>query len=174
MSNFKRYFQNDNTVFVTIITYNRQPILLENINILRKSLIMPKYNYKIIAGVVLPDHMHLLIQNSNADEFSKIITSIKVSFSKQFPLNTKQTENQLLRREKGIWQRKYYDHIIRNDKDLNRHLDYIHYNPIKHGYVRCAKEWEYSSFKKFHKLGFYEEDWCNFEDKHKINALNLE
>lgn len=174
MSNFKRYFQDNNIVFITLVTYNRQPILIENINFLRESLINPKYNYKIIAGVVLPDHIHVLIQNDNANEFSKLISSIKVSFSKHFPLNTEQTEKQLLRREKGIWQRKYYDHIIRNEEDFNKHLDYIHYNPIKHGYVNCAKEWEYSSFKKFFKLGYYEENWCNFEDKYKINTLNLE
>jgi len=173
MSNFKRYFQDNNIVFVTLVTFNRKPILLENINLLRKSLINHKYCYQIIAGVVLPDHMHLLIQNDKANDFPKIITSIKVSFSKHFRLNTEQTDKQLIRREKGIWQRKYYDHIIRNEDDFNRHLDYIHYNPMKH-YNITPIEWEYSSFKKFLKKGYYEENWCNFEDKNKIKNLNLE
>ena len=173
MSNFKRYFQNNNIVFVTIVTYNRQSILIKNIEILRQSLINPKYDYKIIAGVILPEHMHLLIQNSNANEFSKIIASIKTSFSKQFPLNIAQTDKQLQRREKGIWQRKFYDHIIRNEKDFNRHLDYIHYNPMKH-YQINPKDWKYSSFKKFVAQGLYEQDWCNLGDKNNIRNMDLE
>ena len=72
------------------------------------------------------------------------------------------------------WQRKYYDHIIRNENDFYKHLDYIHYNPIKHDYVKKAKDWKYSSFKKFVRMGYYDENWCNFADTNKIEDLHFE
>jgi putative transposase len=173
MSNFKRYYQNNNMVFITIVTYNRKPLLVDNINLLRNSLKNIKYNCKIIAGIVLPDHLHLLIQTEKAEDYPKIIASFKANFSKSLPKNLNQTLNQLNRREKGIWQRKYYDHIIRDEKDFNKHLDYIHYNSMKHlGIAPIA--WEFSSFKKFVKKCFYEENWCNFDDKNNINSMNLE
>ena len=78
------------------------------------------------------------------------------------------------KREKGIWQRRFYDHIIRTEEDFNRHLDYIHYNPVKHGLVKASKNWKYSSFNKYVKNGQYEENWCNLEDKYNINILELE
>ena len=174
MSNFKRYFQNKNLVFITIVTYKRQPILIKNIDQIRQSFTQTQYNFHIIAGVVLENHMHIIIQSEKAEDFSKIIQSFKSKFSRQMQFNENQTEEQKNRREKGIWQRKYYDHIIRNENDFYKHLDYIHYNPIKHDYVKKAKDWKYSSFKKFVRMGYYDENWCNFEDKYKISNLDYE
>ena len=174
MSNFKRYFQNKNLVFITIVTYKRQPILIKNIDQIRQSFIQTQYNFHIIAGVVLENHMHIIIQSEKAEDFSKIIQSFKSKFSRQMQFNENQTEEQKNRREKGIWQRKYYDHIIRNENDFYKHLDYIHYNPIKHDYVKKAKDWKYSSFKKFVRMGYYDENWCNFEDKNDIKKLDFE
>ncbi len=174
MSNFKRYFQNKNLVFITIVTYKRQPILIKNIDQIRQSFTQTQYNFHIIAGVVLENHMHIIIQSEKAEDFSKIIQSFKSKFSRQMQFNENQTEEQKNRREKGIWQRKYYDHIIRNENDFYKHLDYIHYNPIKHDYVKKAKDWKYSSFKKFVKMGYYDKNWCNFEDKNDIKKLDFE
>ena len=173
MSNFKRYYQDKNIVFITIVTYNRQQILVENIELLRQSFKNVKYSYEIIAGIVLPDHLHILMQTDKASGYSKIISSLKSNFSRLLPKNMNQTQKQLLRREKGIWQRKYYDHIIRDDMDFNKHLDYIHYNSVKHLNI-SPKDWEFSSFKKFVKQGFYQENWCNFDDKNGILNMNLE
>ena len=173
MSKFKRYYQDKNVVFITIVTYNRQQILVKNIELLRQSFKNVKYNYEIIAGIVLPDHLHILIQTDKASDYSKIISSFKSNFSRLLPKNMNQTEAQLDRREKGIWQRKYYDHIIRNDMDFNKHLDYIHYNSVKHLNI-APKDWEFSSFKKFVKQGFYKEDWCNFNDKNGVLNMDLE
>ena len=190
MSNFKRYYQNKNIVFITIVTYNRQPILVENIKLLRYSLKEVKYDYKIVAGIVLPNHLHILIQTDKASDYSKIISSFKSNFSRLMPKNTNQTEAQLGRREKGIWQRKYYDHIIRDENDFNKHLDYIHYNSagrvdfslpniyihynsVKHLNI-APKNWEFSSFKKYVKQGFYEENWCNLDNKNDILNMDLE
>lgn len=173
MSNFKRYYQDKNIVFITIVTYNRQQILVKNIELLRQSFKNVKYNYEIIAGIVLPDHLHILIQAEKASDYSKIISSFKSNFSRLMPKNMNQTEAQSYRREKGIWQRKYYDHIIRDENDFNKHLDYIHYNSVKHLNI-VPKDWEISSFKKYAKQGFYQEDWCNFDNKHDILDMDLE
>ena len=83
------------------------------------------------------------------------------------------TPSEQKRGEKGVWQRRYYDHIIRDENDFNRHLDYIHYNSVKH-YNISPKDWEYSSFHKFVKNEYYDEDWCNYGDKNKINNMELE
>ncbi|MBQ2983537.1 MAG: transposase [Candidatus Gastranaerophilales bacterium] len=173
MSNFKRYYQDNNIVFVTIVTYDRKPILIENIDLLRESLKKIKYDFNIIAGVVLPDHLHLLISTKKSENFSKIISSFKAYFSMRLSKNYTQTLEQLNRREKGVWQRKYYDHVIRSEDDLDRHLDYIHFNSMKHFQI-APKNWKFSSFEKYVKKGIYCNDWCNFEDKNKISMLDLE
>ena len=72
-----------------------------------------------------------------------------------------------------IWQRRYWEHTIINKEDLYKHIDYIHYNSMKH-YGIIPKNWEFSSFYRFVEKGYYEKDWCNFEDIHKINELDLE
>ena len=75
------------------------------------------------------------------------------------------------KREKGIFQRRYYEHKITSQEELNNHIDYIHYNPVKHGYVERVKDWEYSSFHRFVKNGFYDENWCDFSN---IKDMNYE
>lgn len=77
------------------------------------------------------------------------------------------------RKEAGVWQRRFYDHIIRNEEDFNKQIDYIHYNSYKH-YQIAPKDWEYSSFEKYVEKGFYELDWCNFEDKNNIKDFDFE
>ena len=75
--------------------------------------------------------------------------------------------------EKSIWQRRYFEHTIIDEEDLNKHIDYIHYNPMKH-YNIAPKDWKYSSFNKFVQNGHYEQNWCNFEDKYNIKELDYE
>lgn len=180
MSNYKRYYNNHNSlVFITIVTKNRQNILIDYIQIFKISLkkSIEKFKYKIIACVILSDHCHLLIQAEETDKIPLIVRDIKYNFVQSLPqefLSTiKLTESELKRNEKGIWQRRYYDHIIRNEEDFNRHLDYIHYNSMKH-YQIPPKDWEYSSFEKFVHEGFYNNNWCNFNDINKISEMNLE
>lgn len=174
MPNYLRYYVENSMVFITVVTYNRQPILIDNINLLRQSLKDSRYNFNIIAGVVLPEHFHILIKPENIKELPKIIFSIKYRFSRNIggigipPYELKR------KGERKIWQSRYYDHIIRNEKDLEKHIDYIHYNPIKHGFVTKAIDYPYSSFEKFVSQGYYDKDWCNFEDKNKITNMDCE
>ncbi len=149
-----------------MVTDNRIPILVENIDLVRNSFASVKYEFDIVAGVVLKDHIHVLLKPKNMHDIPNIIGFFKGYF-------TKNVGRGLPRQYKKVWQNRYYDHIIRNEQDLNRHLDYIHFNPTKH-YSIAPKDWEYSSFKKFVKLGFYDNEWCNFEDKNHIENLDLE
>jgi putative transposase len=84
------------------------------------------------------------------------------------------SKSRISRNEKGVWQRRFYEHTIRNEESLNNLLDYIHFNPVKHGFVTNVKDWESSSFHKFVKLGNYSVDWGSFDDIKNINSLDLE
>lgn len=162
-------------VFITVVTNNRKPLLIDNIELLKSAIRNCKLDFKVLAGVVLPDHLHIILQPKDIKNFPRIISSIKFSFSRSVEYEKfDKTLSETKRKEKGVWQRRYYDHIIRDENDLNKHLDYIHYNPIKHNFVKSAKDWKYSSFSKFVKSGLYENDWCNFEDKNHCLELALE
>lgn len=179
MTTFRRYFNNKQTyIFITFVTYKRREILISNIDLFKESLkfAKTKFAFDIFAIVVMKEHCHLIISVENATKTPQIIKSIKYYFSshvsdKYICKNISQSAKQ--RNEKGIWQRRYYDHIIRDEEDLLKHVDYIHFNSMKH-YNIIPKDWIYSSFKKFVKNNFYDENWCNYNDKHKINELNYE
>ena len=179
MSNYLRYYTETSVmVFITIVTYRRRKILIPSIKLLKKSFkqASTKYNFKIIAIVVLQDHCHFIIQPNIPQEIPSIIKNVKTYFSSNIPLKYRcgnLSESAQKRKENGIWQRRYYDHIIRNEQDLYKHLDYIHYNPMKH-YNISPKDWEFSSFKNFVKVKYYAIDWCNFENKNKIDKMELE
>ena len=173
MSNYKRFFSKDyNIVFFTIVTNNRIPVLINNIEILRKSILYAKgkYFFEIVSCVVLNDHIHLILKLQNTNDYPEIIRLIKYYFSIHIKngghadaLPTLQNfGSKRNKREKGVWQRRYWEHTIRDEADFNKHIDYIHYNPVKHGYVKMAKDWEYSSFHRFVKDGYYDENWCDF------------
>ena len=111
----------------------------------------------------------MIIKPENINEYPKIIGTIKRTFTKisniQYSLNKNGESN--------IWQRRYWEHTIMSEEDLYRHIDYIHYNSMKH-YNIAPKDWTYSSFNKFVKNGYYDINWCNFGDKYRINDLHLE
>ena len=124
-------------VFITFVTYNRREILISNINLFKESLryAKTKYLFNIFAIAVMKNHCHLIICTKKSAEIPQIIKSIKYYFSSHISdeyVCNNISESAKKRNEKGIWQRRYYDHIIRNEEDLFRHTDYIHFNPMKH------------------------------------------
>jgi len=154
MSNYKRIYLENYSYYLTVVTQNRQPILIDNIELLRDSFRRSKrrYNYSIDAIVVLPDHIHMIITPENPKEYSKIITYIKRAFiyglDEQFKEESKAnlTASSHRRQHSGVWQKRFYEHTIRDERDYAKILDYIYTNPIKHGLVEHLKDWEYSSF----------------------------
>lgn len=178
--NYHRVFIPNSYVFITFVTSKRRNILIDNIYLLRAAIkkSIDIYNYEIFAICVLPDHIHMIIKPYEIKDYPNIIKLIKTTFSKKIDKSKikdyKLSASNISKKEFDILQRRYYEHSIISSEDLNKHTDYIHYNPIKHGHVKLVKDWKYSSFHKFVKNGFYENDWCNFDDVHKISQLNIE
>ena len=158
--NYRRIFADGYSYYITMVTHQRKPILIENIEALRNAFRYSKkrYDYSIDAIVVLPDHLHMVITPKNAKEYPKIITNIKRSFvyktvGRGILTPTINTENKLTlspskhqRKHAAVWQERYYEHTIRDEKDWYNVMEYIKHNPIKHGLVEDIKEWTYSSF----------------------------
>jgi len=150
------------------------PFSLKNVELLRESFqqARSKLSFDIDAIVVLPDHFHLLMTPRVPKGYPRVIGSIKHYFSRFLDptyLADYQEPARDKKRHKSVWQRRYYEHTIRDEEDYQKHLDYIHWNPVKHGIVRRPGEWRYSSFDKYVDRGYYPEDWCDFS-----NELDLE
>jgi putative transposase len=150
MTQIKRFHVLGHPYFITSVTLHRKPILVKNINLLQDSFAKAheKYEIDIIAWVVLPEHMHLLL-DIREQNISRIVQSIKLSFSKKY--------NQIHRGNINVWQKSFWDHVIRDDSDLEKHIHYIHYNPVKHGLVKKAFEYKHSSI--FDYKDDYPSDW---------------
>ena len=153
---YRRIYLDGHSYFITILTHNREPLLIEHIALLRDSFrrSKQKYAYVIEAIVVLPDHLHMIITPKIATEYSKIISHIKRSFIYGLPDEIKEKLKMQLgnakykRKHSGIWQERFYEHTIRNEKDLLEKMTYIQNNPVKHGLVNGIRDWKYSSFVK--------------------------
>jgi putative transposase len=174
---FRRNYQSGGCYFFTVVTQNRQPILTcpDNINRLRNTLlhIKNKRPFIIEAIVILPDHLHTVWQLPEGDaDFSTRWRMIKHDFSITVQGGIK-SRSQQRKGEKGIWQRRFWEHTIRNKADWHRHIDYIHYNPVKHGYVDSPSSWPYSSFSSAVNKGWYSQDWGQQEPE-SIKSMCLE
>src|SRR6202012_2556477 len=112
-----------------------------------------------IAICILPDHIHALWSLPEDDrDFSTRWNLIKGGFSRGLDAQPRWS-SKFVRREKGIWLRRYWEHAIRDEADLERHVDYIHLNPVKHGYVSRVADWQHSSFHRFVERGLLDADW---------------
>jgi len=155
MANYKRIFLDGHHYFITVVTHQRNPILLENIALLRESFrkSKSKFLYDIVAIVILPDHFHMIIKPKNAKEYPKIIQGIKYHFSRHiepgYYQHLEQSHSRTKRALKPIWQKRYYEHTIRDEKDFQEKLTYIYHNPVKHQLTDDPKSWEFSSFFNF-------------------------
>ena len=165
VSNYIRYHINGATYFLTLNVEDRinNKILTDNVALLRKAFrsVKRKHAFRIDAIVILPDHIHLLITlPKSSSDFTNIIRTFKAYVSKHLPVTESISDVRKLRNERGIWQRRFWEHTIRDQQDFNNHMDYIHWNPVKHGYVSSVKEWPYSSFHKCVEKGIYDINWC--------------
>ncbi len=173
MSDYHRLYEKGGTYFFTLVTYERRPLLCEEGAMLRLKAAfrygMRKYPFHMKGLVILPDHIHCIWHLPEHDnDFSIRWNMIKRYFS----IGMKDEVNH--RREKNIWQRRFFEHLIRDEEDLQRCLDYIHYNPVKHGYVNRPCDWAYSSFKNNVRKGFYEIDWGSNVEPNRIQKLEWE
>jgi putative transposase len=160
MSDLRRYFYPGNICFITNATYDRMTILIDNNDLLFKAIenVREKTPFELIAWVILDDHFHFILDPLNNDP-SRFLQRLKMSFAAYY------RKRMNLYRGR-VWQNRFWDHIIRDQDDLNRHIDYIHFNPVKHGYVSKPNDWQYSSFDEYHKNGVYPDDWGIVEPRH--------
>jgi putative transposase len=156
MSKLLRHFAQGQYVFVTVVTANRRPLLLDNIKLLGRAVCRAKRTsqFDIIAWVVLPDHFHAIIHTPREDA-SKILHRVKLSFAMQVL--------QMHGQHHKVWQHRFWDHVIRSHKDFTRHLDYIHFNPVRHRLTNSPNDWRLSSLSKFQQAGIYEGNWRDHE-----------
>ena len=111
--------------------------------------------------VVLPDNLHTLWQLPNHDaNYSMRWNLIKRRFSRALPKTERISASRQKKGERGIWQRRYWEHLIRDDEDFERHVNYIHYNPVKHGYVSSPVDWSYSSIHRYIQNGIISNNWA--------------
>ena len=127
-----------------------------------------KLPFESIAWVLLPDHLHTIWRLPDADsDFSLRWALIKQRVTRiclERLENTNSTESRMKRREGSIWQRRFWEHTIRDERDLRHHIDYIHYNPVKHGYAAKPADWPYSTFLRFVRSGVYPKDWASTDE----------
>jgi len=152
------------TFFFTVNLKNRSSRLLtEHIGLLRESVrkVCRSHPIDIVAMVVLPDHLHAIWTLPPGDANYPVRWSlIKAGFSRKMEAGELVNGSRERKRERGIWQRRYWEHQIRDDVDLARHIDYIHFNPVKHEHVTVPAEWPYSSIHRYIRQGVLMPDWA--------------
>lgn len=169
MPEYRRANTKGGTYFFTVNTYRRQQVLtdVDVRNALREGIektreVMP---FQILAWVLLPDHLHCIWTLPDGDaDFAKRWGMIKRHVSQRCGdrLNREEwlSESRRKRNETSLWQRRYWEHQIRNEADFEKHVDYIHWNPLKHGLVDKVAEWPYSTFHQHVARGAYSQNWC--------------
>lgn len=163
MTEYRRIWSPGATWFFTVNLANRQSrLLVDNIETLRASFLHVRetHPFQTIAMVVMPEHIHALwVLPSGDTDFAVRWRLIKAGFSHRMPVVPNLRPSLVNKRERGIWQRRYWEHRVRNEDDMQRHMDYIHFNPVKHGHVCHAKDWPYSTFHRYVDKGWLPKDW---------------
>lgn len=147
MKSLRRYNIKDTYYFLTIITYNREKLLLVDPDLFWVSW----QEIELNAWVILPDHFHALIYVADSD-ISQMVHRFKIKYSRLYRDKY---------RPGRVWQNRFWDHVVRDQTDLNQHLDYIHYNPVRHGLTDDPFTYQYSSLQSWFQKGYYTRDWGN-------------
>lgn len=175
MPRYIRAFVPGGTFFFTVATLERRRgLLIKHVDLLRRAFAKEQARrpFRIDAIVVLPDHLHCIWTLPPGDaDFSSRWHAVKSAFSRGIPEGERLSERRSAKGERGIWQRRFWEHLIRDEQDFERHADYIHYNPVKHGYVRSPGDWTHSSFTRFVEAGLYPADWAAAEE---VRQMGLE
>ena len=163
MVNYRRSRTQGGTYFFTVNLRNcTSNHLVTHINYLRQAfrLVQKQRPFEVVASVILPEHLHIIMSLPDGDcDYPERWKAIKSRFTRAL---IKENVSGLTKNRKGeynLWQRRYWEHQIRDEIDLQHHVDYIHFNPVKHGHVREVADWPYSSFHRYVKSGLIESNW---------------
>lgn len=162
---YRRVWVEGGTYFFTVNLLERKgnDLLVRYIDVLRAAVAQVKIKYPFIihGWVVLPDHIHCVIELPEGDaNFAVRWRLIKILFSKGLPRDEHRSMVRIHRKERGIWQRRYWEHLIRDQQDFQNHMNYVHINPVKHGLVQRVSEWPFSTFHSLVKRGVYPQNWA--------------
>lgn len=178
MSDYRRSFVPGGCFFFSVALADRQSsLLVDEIARLRSAYAVTQTTlpFTTLAICVLPEHLHAIwALPAHDSDYAQRWALLKSSFSRGLPLAARLSLRQRHKREKGLWQRRYWGHWIRDAEDLQRHLDYLHYNPVKHGLVGQVKDWPYSSFHRYVRQGLLPADWGGGPDASSISSAEPE
>jgi putative transposase len=165
MTEYRRIRSPGATWFFTVGLAERggNRLLIERIDALRTAFrkVRVRHPFRMDAVVVMPDHLHCVwTLPENDSDYSNRWGLIKANFSRLIAPGERRSSSRIKRGERGIWQRRFWEHRICDESDYARHIDYIHWNPVKHGYVSRVIDWPYSSFHRYLEKGIYSPDWC--------------
>ena len=177
MTNYRRSNIAGATYFFTVnLAERKRTYLIDHVDLLKHIIReeIARHPFTIDAMVVLPDHLHALwtLPENDAD-FSNRWRRIKAAFSKAIPDNERRSASRESKGERGIWQRRFWEHLIRDDLDFARHVDYIHFNPVKHGHVLNVKDLPHSSFHRWVREGRLSENWAGEDEEHQVFGERL-
>lgn len=169
MPNYRRAWRQGGTYFFTVNLLQRHnnDLLIRHIDTLREAVrsVRHRHPFQIHGWVVLPDHLHCIIELPvNDSDFATRWRLIKLEFSKSIPKTERRSRVRIRRGERGIWQRRYWEHLIRDEADYQAHMDYLHFNPVKHQYVTRVADWPYSTFHRLVEEDVYPVDWAGGGD----------
>jgi putative transposase len=170
MSDYRRYFVPGGTYFFTLVTEHRSPLFAQESarcllgEVMRRCFL--RYPVDVLAIVLLPEHLHTLWTLSPGDcAYSLRWRWIKWEFTRAWldmgGAEERRSGSRLREQRRGIWQRRFWEHTIRDETNLESHFDYIHYNPVKHGLVDRPADWPWSSFHRWVRAGHYAADWAS-------------
>ena len=165
MPDYRRNRVPGGTYFFTVNLLERKnDLLTRQIDLLRDAIKQTRRSrpFHIDAWVVLPDHMHCIWTLPDGDHnYSARWKAIKIRFAKEVPKTEYRSQVRVRKGERGIWQRRFWEHTIRDEEDYEAHMNYVHINPVKHGYVNIVRDWPFSTFHRYVELGVYPEDWSS-------------
>ncbi len=168
MTNYRRYYIPNTHYFFTVNTWKRTPLFANKFarDCLSQAIhhTRERWPFQIVAFVLLPNHLHTIwLLPEDEIDYSTRWRLIKSTFTKLYlekiNFNIPRTTSRKSKNEQSIWQRRFWEHMIRNEDDFGKHFDYIHYNPVKHGYVENPRDWKWSTFHRYVKLQWYDSDW---------------
>ena len=162
MTEYRRAWLPGATWFFTVNLAERRGnrLLVERFDVLRTAFrsVRARHPFQLEAVVILPDHLHCVWTLASGDsDFSTRWSLIKGHFSRAIEKGERVSQSRAKRGERGLWQRRFWEHVIRDQADFNRDVDYVHWNPVKHGWVRRVADWPHSSFHAFRRRGIYPE-----------------
>ena len=164
MPNYRRAFVPGGCWFFTVnLLDRRKTLLVDQIETLRRAVAATRqsYAFTIDAFVVLPDHLHAVWSLPAGDsDFSTRWRLIKNRFARALPKQEVLNAVRMARNERGIWQRRFWEHLIRDEADYARHVEYCYINPLKHGFVKRVRDWPHSSFHRDVRAGIFPLDWA--------------